>query len=477
MQSDKPKPIEKILIISANPKGTSPLRLDEEHRRIKDSLKQSDRRSQFDIRIESAVTIAHIRRALLEHKPKIVHFCGHGLGTDGIICENESGQIKLIPTAALSNLFKLVRSHVKCVVLNACFAEIQANEIVKHIEFVVGMSYAIGDEAALRFAEGFYDALFAGKEFVDCYKWGVNAIQLESISEDSIPIIKQMESISKDSTPIIKMKVPVKKAVKIDSQKLSKVSISSTEKKSAAPSPHPKKPALGNPDPIPGTSPHQIPLLEKYPLLRQMPKRTFLGLLILAFPYIIFTTTDSTGTNQGEIAGSYTQEIEMKNINERGGTSDHIRWDAISTKLTVLFNARTRRWEATETTFWKVYYAPDLSHLEKRFIIGASKSEFVHKECAKQSGGKIQMYGAPGEGQRGLQVEPISGDQKLIKEVTEAVNKEIIFIKANYKAVWTQWSMDEGGNLIKEKWYDTEDGLGKKNRGEPGEKEKFRQLY
>ena len=32
-----------------------------------------------------------------------------------------------------------------------------------HIDFVVGMKRAIGDEAAIKFAVGFYDALGAGR--------------------------------------------------------------------------------------------------------------------------------------------------------------------------------------------------------------------------------------------------------------------------------------------------------------------------
>jgi hypothetical protein len=190
-----------ILLLSANPRGTPQLRLDEEFRRITDALERSKQRNEFDIRIKPAITIAHIRRALLDHQPEIVHFCGHGEGTNGIACEDETGQVKLIPTLALANLFELVVTHVRCVVLNACYAEIQANEVAKHIECVVGMKYSVGDKAALSFAEGFYDALGVGKTFEECFLWGVNAIQLESIPEDSTPVFKKSgETYSKVGT-------------------------------------------------------------------------------------------------------------------------------------------------------------------------------------------------------------------------------------------------------------------------------------
>src|ERR1044072_3658101 len=191
MQRDSQIEVRNILLLAANPKGTPPLRLDEELRRITDALERSKKRDEINIQVKTAVTITHIRRAILDHQPEIVHFCGHGAGTDGIACEDETRQLKLIPTFALANLFELVAAHVKCVILNACYSEFQANEIAKHVECVVGMKYDIGDNTALSFAEGFYDALGVGKAFDECFRFGVNAIQLENIPEDSRPVLKK----------------------------------------------------------------------------------------------------------------------------------------------------------------------------------------------------------------------------------------------------------------------------------------------
>ena len=68
---------------------------------------------------------------------------------------------------------------MKCVVLNACYSESQANVITQHIPFVVGMKQAIGDPAAIKFAVGFYDALFAGKNFEKAFQFGLSAIDLK----------------------------------------------------------------------------------------------------------------------------------------------------------------------------------------------------------------------------------------------------------------------------------------------------------
>ena len=48
--------------------------------------------------------------------------------------------------------------------LNACYSEVQAEEIYKHIDCVIGMKSSIQDRAALDFSEGFYDAISAGRK-------------------------------------------------------------------------------------------------------------------------------------------------------------------------------------------------------------------------------------------------------------------------------------------------------------------------
>ena len=84
---------------------------------------------------------------------------------------------------------------MKCVVLNACYSEAQANAISQHIDYVVGMKKAIGDEAAIKFAVGFYDALGAGRDFETAYKFGCSAIDLKGIPEYLTPVLKK-KSIS-----------------------------------------------------------------------------------------------------------------------------------------------------------------------------------------------------------------------------------------------------------------------------------------
>jgi CHAT domain-containing protein len=200
--------VRTILILAANPKGTERLRLDEEVKKIEQGLERSKNRDQFKLVVKWAVTDDDLRRAMLDNEPEIVHFSGHGAGTakgdsardfvidrddetGGLAFEGDSGKTHLISGDALSRLFELCSDHVKCVVLNACYSEVQANAISQHIDYVVGMKKAIGDEAAIKFAVGFYDALGAGRDFEKAFKFGCIAIDLKGIPEYLTPVLKK----------------------------------------------------------------------------------------------------------------------------------------------------------------------------------------------------------------------------------------------------------------------------------------------
>ncbi|MFM6386753.1 MAG: TIR domain-containing protein [Microcystis panniformis] len=179
--------MKRILILSANPKNTAPLRLDEEMREIKEGLRRAKQRDNFVIETGQAVRYRDIRRAILDFEPNIVHFSGHGAGEEGLAFEDETGQVKLVEAQALASLFELFADQIECVVLNACYSEVQAKAIAEHIPYVVGMSKSIGDKAAIEFAVGFYDALGAGRTVEFAYKLGCNSIEIAGISEHLTP--------------------------------------------------------------------------------------------------------------------------------------------------------------------------------------------------------------------------------------------------------------------------------------------------
>lgn len=186
--------MKKILILSANPKDTNKLRLDEEVREIQAALKLAKNRDTFEIITEWAVRVEDLRRALLNYEPHIIHFCGHGAGTQGLALEDNSGVTQLVSSESLTSLFELFRGTVECVLLNACYSEVQAQAIHQHIDYVIGMNQPIGDMAAIEFATGFYDALGAGENYDYAFSMGRASIHLKGSLEYSTPVLKSRPS-------------------------------------------------------------------------------------------------------------------------------------------------------------------------------------------------------------------------------------------------------------------------------------------
>jgi Effector-associated domain 1/TIR domain/CHAT domain len=178
-----------ILFLAANPKETPPLQLDKEFHDIAEGLQRSQIREKFNLEQRLAVCPRDIQLAMLDLEPQIVHFSGHGAGETGLILEDESGNIKLVDSDALAGIFELFADQLNCVVLNACYSEIQARVIAEHISYVIGMNKVIGDKAAIIFAVGFYDALGAGRDVEFAFKLGCAAIRLDGSDEHLTPVL------------------------------------------------------------------------------------------------------------------------------------------------------------------------------------------------------------------------------------------------------------------------------------------------
>lgn len=169
--------MKKILILAANPRQDLDLR--REIHILKSVIERSQAEDEFEVKIGSGVSSDEIQELFLKHKPRIVHFCGHGAGKQGLVFEDAEKSEKLVSNEALSDLFKHFANQVECVLLNACYSEIQATEISHHINYVIGMEQAIRDDAAIVFARGFYQALGYGRSIEDAYNLGCNAIKLQ----------------------------------------------------------------------------------------------------------------------------------------------------------------------------------------------------------------------------------------------------------------------------------------------------------
>src|SRR5882724_2158001 len=164
-----PRPV--ILFLAANPAGTSSLALDQECAAIERELKLGPGRDDFEFRSKWAVTVDELMRHLLELQPTILHFSGHGRGqgpllgqrhegvratrdvrlddpASGLLIVGDNGEPQLVTPAALTKMIETTAGTVRLAVLNACYADAQAEALRDVVGCAIGMKGTISDDAA-----------------------------------------------------------------------------------------------------------------------------------------------------------------------------------------------------------------------------------------------------------------------------------------------------------------------------------------
>jgi hypothetical protein len=166
---------KKILVLVSNPKGTASLNLLPEIRDLQEALQRSQNQDQFKVEWRVAVQQDDLRRHILDIKPQIIHFCGHGT-EQGLVLEDDTGQAKTVTNEVLTSLLKIFADYIECVLLNACESENLAVTLSQYLNYVIGMNREVRDDAAIAFAEGFYDTLGAGESYERAFEVGKHAV-------------------------------------------------------------------------------------------------------------------------------------------------------------------------------------------------------------------------------------------------------------------------------------------------------------
>ncbi len=168
----------KVLLIFANPyQQYKPLRLGMNDRIIQEAIHRSRYRDNISLTIHHAATIHDLRHALLDEEFQIVHIAGHGVH-EGLTLEDEVGVPHHVPPQALAALFRAYSATLQCILLNACYSEAQGALIAPDIPFTIAMEGELGDNEALEFSRGFYDALGSGKGVELAYQEGCLCVDL-----------------------------------------------------------------------------------------------------------------------------------------------------------------------------------------------------------------------------------------------------------------------------------------------------------
>ncbi|MCA9699494.1 MAG: NACHT domain-containing protein [Myxococcales bacterium] len=160
-----------ILFVGLGPVDRESLELTREAEAIQRALLATEYGRRFGL-IQRWLTEAHeLPGLLMEHRPRIVHFGGHGTGEGGLDFHGAGGRASPAACKDIAEAFRLIEG-VCCVVVNACYTAELARQIADHVDATVGMNNEISDGDAIAFAAGFYQALGHGKDLATAFDLG-----------------------------------------------------------------------------------------------------------------------------------------------------------------------------------------------------------------------------------------------------------------------------------------------------------------
>ena len=188
----------KILFVSANP--LMDLYLDEEYKAIAQGIKETEYRDYIEIEVRLACEYDNLMDAVNEEKPDIVHFSGHGEGERGLkfYSPDLENNAEFIDAELIGELFETANENLKLVILNSCHSIVQAREIVKHIDYVVGMNDEIGDETAIILMSRFYKSFASDNVTISgAFKQALNQVKRKAPTERDTPqLLRKNEEVA-----------------------------------------------------------------------------------------------------------------------------------------------------------------------------------------------------------------------------------------------------------------------------------------
>ena len=187
---------------------------------IQAELDRTSSRDSFEIEAPFAFEPIDLLRTLRKYKPAVVYFGGSGRGATGyrpgqalvgdpfggLFFRDPAGQPRFVATSAVQDTFGAAGKSVKLVILNGCYAELQAEALLLHVDCVVGTRGTLHPLGAEAYARGFMGALGEHASVAVAHDQGCAAIRLVGFETGDVPRIKVRPGI--DARKLILVLVP-----------------------------------------------------------------------------------------------------------------------------------------------------------------------------------------------------------------------------------------------------------------------------
>ncbi len=164
------------------------------------AVRGSKLRDNITIHQSPAADLDSLIEGLNDHRPRIVHFSGHGY-RGGVAVDHpqvkrpKSGRVMTFNI--LSKALAATDTPPNVIVLNACESARARSALLPPAQAIVVMQDSISDIAATSFAVKFYAAIAAGQSLQAAFNQGAVAVAEASINEAATPQL----IVAKDINP------------------------------------------------------------------------------------------------------------------------------------------------------------------------------------------------------------------------------------------------------------------------------------
>jgi hypothetical protein len=178
----------RILFLAANPKTTAPLDLDTEFNQIESALGETRHTQRILLQHRWKLSRDQLLDLLLQYRPHIVHFSGHGT-EDNLLLQDRDGNAWPLDRATARAAFKTTANTTRMVVLNACYSRDVAEDVSEVVDCVIGMSQPVYDNTAIRFASALYRGLGDGLSVREAFDRARAQIEVSGLKGATTPQI------------------------------------------------------------------------------------------------------------------------------------------------------------------------------------------------------------------------------------------------------------------------------------------------
>lgn len=191
--------LRNILFLSANPKNSNRDSREREILKIEHALgnatlkrkEKGENNPLYNPSINQPIaTTSDISRLLVTVKPYIIQISGFENELSKLILEDSPGSNRNESVKSLIlDLFQNNSLDTHCVVLNGCYLETQAREIVQYVDFIIGINQSLSEELVLIYLDEFYFCLGLGRTVTDAHEAGCHRLTLLQLNEIKMPIL------------------------------------------------------------------------------------------------------------------------------------------------------------------------------------------------------------------------------------------------------------------------------------------------